>query len=125
EGATKRPEVETLRVRQLKNMLATLMLSQGIPMLVMGDEVRRTQRGNNNAYCQDNDTSWFDWRLAEQNTELLRFTQALIKFRRNQPTVRREHFLTGQPLVEGGLPDVSWYSALGTAVDWSGDDQTL
>lgn len=125
EGPTNRPEIEGLRVRQLKNFLATLFLSQGVPMLVMGDECRRTQRGNNNAYCQDNDISWFHWDLVEKNKDLLRFAQSLIKFRRNQPTVRRESFLTGRPRVEGALPDVSWYSALGTAVDWNGDDNTL
>jgi glycogen operon protein len=125
EGPTKRPEIESLRVRQIKNMLATLMLSHGVPMFMMGDECRRTQRGNNNAYCQDNEISWFNWDQVKQNADLLRFAQAVIKFRREQPTVRRETFLTGQPKVEGALPDVSWYSALGTAVDWYGDDSTL
>ena len=125
EGATKRPEIENLRIRQIKNMLATLMLSQGIPMIVAGDECRRTQKGNNNAYCQDNEISWFNWDLVQQNSSLVRFASALIKFRCSQPTVRREHFLTGKPKVEGDVPDVSWFSALGTAVDWSGDDSTL
>ena len=125
EGTTKRPEIENLRVRQIKNFLATLMLSQGVPMMVMGDECRRTQKGNNNAYCQDNDISWFNWELVQQNESLLRFASALIKFRRSQPTVRREHYLTGKPAFEGDLPDVSWFSALGTAVDWHGDDATL
>jgi isoamylase len=125
EGPTKRPEIENLRVRQIKNMLATLMLSQGIPMLVFGDEARRTQKGNNNAYCQDNAISWFNWDLVKQNAPLVRFASALINFRRDQPTVRRDHFLTGQPKFEGDLPDVSWFSALGTAVDWHGDDSTL
>jgi glycogen operon protein len=125
EGPTKRPEIENLRLRQIKNMLATLMLSQGVPMVVFGDECRRTQKGNNNAYCQDNETSWFNWKLVEQNEPLVRFASALINFRRNQPTVRRVHFLTGKPKFEGDLPDVSWFSALGTAVDWHGDDATL
>ena len=125
EGPTKKKEIDQLRQRQIKNMLATLLLSQGVPMIVMGDECRRTQKGNNNAYCQDNDVSWFDWNLVNEHADMVRYAQALIKFRRAQPTVRREHFLTGQPLVEGGLPDVSWYSALGTAVDWNNDDGTL
>ncbi len=125
EGPTKRADIENLRVRQIKNFLATLMLSQGVPMMVMGDECRRTQKGNNNAYCQDNDTSWFDWGLVKQNDSLIRFASALIKFRRSQPTLRRELFLTGKPKFEGELPDVSWFSALGTAVDWHGDDATL
>jgi glycogen operon protein len=101
------------------------MLSQGVPMILAGDECRRTQRGNNNAYCQDNEISWFNWDLVKQHESLVRFTSALIHFRRSQPTVRREHFLTGQPRFEGDLPDVSWFSALGTAVDWHGDDATL
>ena len=97
EGPTERPDVDELRVRQIKNMLTTLMLSQGVPMLVAGDECRRTQRGNNNAYCQDSEISWFDWDLTRQHRELVRFTRALIRFRRTQPTVRRRSFLTGQP----------------------------
>ncbi len=125
EGPTKRPEIDNLRVRQIKNFLATLMFSQGVPMMVMGDECRRTQKGNNNAYCQDNEISWFDWDLVQQNQDLVRFCSALIKFRRSQPTIRREHFLTGKPKFEGDLPDVAWFSALGTAVDWHGDDATL
>jgi isoamylase len=125
EGPTRQPQIETLRRRQIKNMLTTLMLSQGVPMLVFGDECRRTQKGNNNAYCQDNETSWFDWSLVEKNADLVRFVQSLIHFRRQQPTVRRETFLTGKPEIDGALPDVSWYSALGTAVDWSGNDGTL
>jgi glycogen operon protein len=125
EGPTRRPEVELLRVRQIKNMLTSLLLSQGIPMLVFGDEARRTQKGNNNAYCQDNDISWFDWTLVEKNSDLVRFVKSLINFRLQQPTVRREQFLTGQTTVDGELPDVSWYSALGTAVDWHANDGTL
>jgi glycogen operon protein len=125
EGPVRRGAIDQLRVRQIKNMLTTLMLSQGVPMLVAGDECRRTQRGNNNAYCQDNDISWFDWTLVKQNQELLRYARALIRFRRMQPTVRRKHFLTGQPNGENGMTDVSWYSALGTAVDWTGVDLAL
>ena len=125
EGPTRRHEVEETRLRQIKNILSTLMLSQGVPMIVAGDECRRTQKGNNNAYCQDNELSWFDWSLVDKHADLLRFAQAMIKFRRSQPTVRREHFLTGKPRFEGDLPDVSWYSALGTAVDWHDDDSTL
>ena len=118
EGPTRRKTIESLRLRQIKNMLTTLLLSQGVPMLVFGDECRRTQRGNNNAYCQDNETSWFDWRLIEKNKDLVRFCSALIMFRREQPTVRRESYLTGRPNGHGPLPDVSWYSPLGVAVDW-------
>ena len=79
-------------------------------MLLAGDECRRTQQGNNNAYCQDNAISWFDWRLVQRNEPLVRFVQALIAFRRSEPTVRRTDFLTGQPVRPGGLPDASWFS---------------
>jgi glycogen operon protein len=125
EGPTKRPIVERLRVRQLKNFFTTLMMSQGVPMFVMGDEARRTQKGNNNAYCQDNPTSWFDWSLVESNKDMVRFVQALVHFRRAQPTVRRKEFLRGEPRPDTKLPDVNWYNALGTAVDWQGGDNTL
>jgi glycogen operon protein len=125
EGPTRRKAIERLRLRQIKNMLATLLLSQGVPMFVYGDECRRTQRGNNNAYCQDNEISWFDWRLVDKNQDLVRFCRALINFRREQPTVRRRSFLTGKPNGRGPLPDVSWYSPLGVAVDWESGQSAL
>ncbi|MEM9644763.1 MAG: glycogen debranching protein GlgX [Planctomycetota bacterium] len=118
EGPTRKKGVNTIRLRQIRNMLSTLLLSQGVPMLVSGDESRRTQKGNNNAYCQDNDVSWFDWRLVEKNSDLVRFVSEVIRFRRNQPTVRREHFLTGQPVDGRSVPDVSWYSGNGDPLDW-------
>lgn len=125
EGPTRRRGINVIRSRQLRNMLATLFVSHGVPMLLMGDEIRRTQRGNNNAYCQDNPTSWLDWSLVEKNADLLRFCQALIAFRRSQPTVRRANFLTGQPYVPGGLPDVCWFDAHGGPVDWGANDHSL
>lgn len=118
EGPTRRKGIREVRDRQVKNMMATLMLSQGTPMMVAGDEIRRTQRGNNNAYCQDNDISWVDWRLLQRNSEMLRFTKALIAFRRGQPTVRRRSFLTGQPTEGRLIPDVSWYAPSGESLDW-------
>ncbi len=125
EGPTDQPIIKQLRVRQIKNMIATLMLSQGVPMLVAGDEFRRTQRGNNNAYCQDNEISWLDWTLVQENTELIRFCRSLIEFRRGQPTVRRHQFLTGVPKSKSGWADVSWFSPLGTAVNWHAGDQPI
>jgi glycogen operon protein len=125
EGPTRRKDIESIRQRQIKNMISTLMLSQGVPMILMGDECRRSQRGNNNAYCQDNEISWFDWQLPEKNKDLVRFVRAMIKFRRAQPTVRRKHFLTGLPPREGALPDVSWFNSLGVAVDWQSEDLAL
>lgn len=121
EGPTEDPMIDQLRLRQLKNMIATLMLSQGVPMLVAGDEFRRTQNGNNNAYCQDNEVSWLNWDFVEQHGELMQFCRALIHFRRTQPTVRRQQFLTGVPNADG-WSDVSWYNARGTAVDWHEDE---
>ena len=117
EGPSDSPVIEQLRLRQIKNMLATLLLSQGVPMIVAGDEFRRTQKGNNNAYCQDNEISWLDWDLVKENSELIRFCRCLIDFRRNQPAVRRQQFLSGVS-DKDGWSDVSWYSPLGTAIDW-------
>lgn len=125
EGPTRRKAVERVRLRQIKNKLSTLLLSQGVPMMLSGDECRKTQRGNNNAYCQDNELSWFDWTLVEKNADLVRFCRGLIGFRRRQPTVRRKYFLSGQPAGTSGLLDVNWYSALGTAVDWKAHGHTL
>ena len=125
EGPTRRKSIDRLRLRQIKNNLATLFLSQGVPMMVSGDECRRTQLGNNNAYCQDNEVSWFDWDLVDENEELLRFTQALVAFRKFQPTVRRRTFLNGQPKDEGEFPEVSWFSPLGTAIDWNSGDRAF
>ena len=119
EGPTTNMGIELTRNRQVKNMLATLLLSQGVPMIVAGDEVRRTQRGNNNAYCQDNDISWFDWRHLKRHTDVLRFVQELIHFRHKEITLRQPYFLTGQPRVPGGLPDISWYGAQGGCVPWN------
>jgi glycogen operon protein len=125
EGPTRRKAIVTLRQRQAKNMVATLLLSQGVPMILSGDEVLRTQRGNNNAYCQDNAISWFDWRLVDRNAEMLRFVQALVAFRRSQPNVRRDAFLTGKAARPGLLPDVSWYAASGKPVDWNSVSPSL
>ena len=121
EGPTGRNSINQVRKQQIKNLMSTLLLSQGVPMLVSGDEVRRTQGGNNNAYCQDNETSWFDWGLVEQNTEMLRFVQNLIKFRRAQPSVRRKTFLTGQPVDDRMIPDVSWFATDGAQLEWGQD----
>ncbi|MCC6665203.1 MAG: glycogen debranching protein GlgX [Polyangiaceae bacterium] len=109
EGPTKRPEIEALRVRQIKNFLATLMLSQGVPMMVMGDECRRTQRGNNNAYCQDNDLSWFDWSLRERNADFFRFVQKAVHFVRKYPVLSRRSHFSGRDQNMNQVPDLRWY----------------
>jgi isoamylase len=125
EGPTRRKSIVTVRTRQAKNFMASLLLSQGVPMILSGDEVLRTQRGNNNAYCQDNQISWFDWKLVERNTELLRFVQSLIAFRRRQPNVRRGSFLTGKAVKANQLPDVSWYGPDGKPIDWNANGPSL
>ena len=125
EGPTRRRKVEETRLRQIKNMMASLLLSQGVPMFVSGDECRRTQRGNNNAYCQDNAISWFNWRLVEKNQELIRFCSELIAFRKMEPTVRQTNFLDGHPVRPGGFPDVSWYHPGGDSVDWEHHGNSL
>lgn len=125
EGPTTDQNVNEVRQRQIKNMLCTLLLSQGVPMLLSGDEVRRTQQGNNNAHCQDNEISWFDWQLVQQNEGLLRFVRELIKFRRSQPTVRQLEYLTGAGQTGRNVHDVSWFNVKGGKVDWGNDQLTL
>jgi len=125
EGPTRRKGINVIRTRQIKNMLASLMLSQGVPMMLAGDECRRTQRGNNNAYCQDNAISWFDWKLVEKHKNLQRFCRALIAFRKAEPTLRQLNFLDGDVARPGGPPDVSWYNAAGDPVDWNDNEGSL
>jgi isoamylase len=123
EGPTQSPEVNALRARQQRNFLATLFLSQGVPMLLGGDELGRTQHGNNNAWCQDNELSWFDWDAAD--SDLLEFTRRLIRFRREHPVFRRARFLTGRETMGSGLQDVWWFRPDGlrmTQRDWARDD---
>ncbi|WP_029001294.1 glycogen debranching protein GlgX [Azohydromonas australica] len=108
EGPTDDAAVVALRERQQRNFLATLFLSQGVPMLLAGDEIGRTQGGNNNAYCQDNETSWLHWDLTPAQEAQLRFTQLLIGLRRGHPTFRRRDFFDGRPLFGGQLKDVLW-----------------
>jgi isoamylase len=108
EGETDNPDVLALRRRQAKNLMSILLLSQGVPMILAGDEVLHSQRGNNNAWCQNNELSWFDWRLAEENRDMLHFVKELIALRRRHPSLNRSTFLTGEPVAGRGLPDVAW-----------------
>jgi isoamylase len=120
EGPSDDPGVRVLRGRQMRNMLATLLLSQGVPMVQAGDEFARTQRGNNNAYCQDNELSWVDWRLCGENQELVQFVELLAAIRRQHPELRRETFLKGTA-SRTGVKDVTWLHARGgemTQNDW-------
>jgi glycogen operon protein len=127
EGPTDDPEVNALRDRQKRNFLTTLFLSQGVPMLVGGDELGRTQGGNNNAFCQDNEISWFDW--GSVDGELLDFTRSLIEFRAAHPTFRRRAFFTGGSPRGSGLPDLWWFRPDGrkmTQRDWGrGEAKTI
>jgi glycogen operon protein len=125
EGATRRADITAVRSRQVRNLVATLLLSQGVPMLLAGDECRRTQRGNNNAWCQDNDVSWFDWRLVDEHADMVRFVRELVALRRSNPTLRRRTFLVGGSSASGILPDVEWFSPEGAHIDWYAADTSL
>jgi glycogen operon protein len=114
EGPTDDPQVNALRERQKRNLLATLLLSQGVPMLLAGDEVGHTQFGNNNAYCQDNEIAWVDWTPSPARESLLAFVQRLIDLRRQHPTFRRRDFFQGRPLHGAGVKDLLWVKPDGT-----------
>jgi glycogen operon protein len=112
EGPTDDPEIDAMRLRQIENMLATLFLSRGVPMLLGGDEFRRSQLGNNNAYCQDNRVSWFDWTLTARNARLVRFVRGLISLRKRYEVLRADGFYT--------LAQIDWIGAEGAPPDWNG-----
>ncbi len=114
EGPTDDPEINKLRGRQIRNMLATLLLSQGTPMLLAGDEFGRTQGGNNNAYCQDNQIGWVDWNVSERGTALTKFVKMLTTLRHRYPILRRNLFLNGRFVEELGVKDVTWINANGS-----------
>ena len=131
EGETNDPRVNALRLRMQKNYVATLFLSLGVPMLLGGDEFGRTQRGNNNAYCQDNEISWYDWTLLEKNQDLHRFCKEVIRFRQENPVFVRGAFFTGEPVRlrgvthadhRGGNPDILWLDAKGKPQKWETDE---
>jgi len=129
EGDTDDPAVLELRERQKRNFLVTLLLAQGVPMLLAGDELGRTQRGNNNAYCQDNEVSWCNWELDARARALLAFTRRLIGLRRAHPVFRRRRFFQGRPIYGSFLADVGWWAPDGhemTEEEWvSGHVQCL
>ena len=124
EGPTDDPAVNALRARQKRNMLATLLLSQGVPMLVAGDEIGRTQHGNNNAYCQDSALSWLDWELDPERLKLRDFVRRMVLLRRTHPVFRRRHFFQGRPLHGSEAKDIVWLKPDGsemTTEEWSQD----
>jgi len=122
EGPTDDPAIIGLRRRQVRNFLSTLILSGGVPMMLAGDEIGRTQNGNNNAYCQDNEISWIDWDLDRSRQELLEFTRYLIKIFREQPVLRRRHFFQGRKIRGSEVKDLTWFRLDGkemTEEDWN------
>jgi glycogen operon protein len=118
EGSAADPIIKTIRERLLKNFFATMMVSLGTPMILGGDELGRTQRGNNNAYCQDNEISWYDWSLLEKNKNLYRFVKEMIAFRLRHHGFMRPEFFTGRGGNYNGIPDISWYDEKGDSPDW-------
>jgi isoamylase len=122
EGPTDNPDILALRARQQRNFLATLILSQGVPMLLAGDEIGRTQKGNNNAYCQDNEISWIDWKLDRWRRELLEFTRLLIRLFHQHPVLRRRVFFQGRRIRGSEVKDLAWFRPDGkemTDDDWN------
>ena len=128
EGETDDPAVTALRGRQVRNLLTTLLLSTGVPMLVAGDEIARTQGGNNNAYCQDNEMSWLDWSAVDKPAvaDLLALTRRLVALRRDSPVLRQRGFFAGRPVPGGdGRKDLAWLRADGTEMterEWHAPD---
>jgi isoamylase len=125
EGPTDDPGVNRLRTRQMKNAMLLLFASQGVPMILAGDEVARSQQGNNNAYCHDGPLTWFDWSLTDRNTELLRFVRGCIAFRKAHPLLRAREHPVGADRAEAGYPDVSWHGVQPWAADWSPTSRLL
>ena len=121
EGPTDDPAIQALRLRQMKNLMATLLLSQGVPMLTAGDELSRTQNGNNNAYCQDNELNWLSWKSDERKALFLDFTRRLIRLRKEHPVFHRKNFLQGKKIRGSPLGDILWFKPNGTEMqeqDW-------
>jgi glycogen operon protein len=123
EGPTDNLDIENLRLRQIKNFLTILFTSQGTPMLLMGDEIRRTQRGNNNAYCQDNETSWFNWNNTEKHSDLLRFVQGLIRFSRSHSVFNLEH-IPRSTVTSTGVR-ITWHGVHLDEPDFTDDSHSL
>jgi glycogen operon protein len=122
EGPTQDAGINALRERQIRNLLATLLLSQGTPMLLAGDEFGRTQNGNNNAYCQDNEISWLTWERTDEQKQLLEFTKKLIQLRRDHPVFRRPKFFQGRRIRGSEIKDVMWFNPGGNEMsdeEWS------
>jgi len=125
EGDAPNPKIDAIRIRQIKNLTLSLLVSLGTPMLLMGDEIRRTQKGNNNAYCQDNEISWMNWDDRRRHEEVFRFVREMIRFRSCHKAFQRPEFLTGRVESSHSAPDITWYDENGLAPDWSKMDQFI
>jgi glycogen operon protein len=125
EGPTDDPAINEFRHRRIKNALALLLLSQGTPMVLMGDEAGRTQNGNNNVYCQDSELSWMDWNLIGVNLDLFEFFKACIEFRRRHTVLRNGYFLRGEDYMNKGYPDIAWHGLRVGKPDWSNNSRVL
>jgi isoamylase len=125
EGETDDVGVNALRLRQMKNAIALLMVSQGVPMILMGDEVAHSKQGNNNTYCHDNELSWFNWELVDQNQVLFHFTRRCIAFRAAHPVLRGRHHLAHRDYVQSGYADVTWHGLRSWYADWGDHARTL
>jgi len=122
EGETDDPQINALRRRQAANLMVTLCLANGVPMITAGDERGRTQRGNNNAYCQDNEISWIDWRPDDAWLDVYEQTKAALRLRREHPVLRQRHWFEGRPTIVGGPKDIVWLHPTGremTDADWA------
>ncbi|MDX1993030.1 MAG: glycogen debranching protein GlgX [bacterium] len=125
EGPTDDPEINALRRRLMMNAVALLMVSRGVPMLLMGDEIAHTKHGNNNTYCQDNELNWFDWSQLEANSDLFYFFQQCIAFRHAHPVLRSKHHFYHRDVVGSGYPDISWHGVRAWYADWAEYVRTL
>ncbi len=126
EGETGDPAIQRFRRQQVKNAFAIMLLSQGVPMLLAGDEFLNSQQGNNNCYCQDNELAWLDWSLAEKNADILRFVQLMIKLRKRHASLMRRHFFSGQIIEGRDIPDISWQRTKpDQTIDWDNNDSQL
>ncbi|HOW43444.1 MAG TPA: glycogen debranching protein GlgX [Candidatus Omnitrophota bacterium] len=125
EGESTDPQVNRLRIKQMKNAVAMLLVSQGTPMLLAGDEMANTQWGNNNAYCQDNEISWIDWSLLDKNKELFNFFKNMIAFRRAHPVLRNRGHFQNRDYMGSGFADITWHGQKAWNVDWSEESRCL
>jgi glycogen operon protein len=125
EGPTDDPEIKQLRRRMMKNAIAILLVSQGVPMILMGDEVAHTKQGNNNTYCQDNELSWFDWTRLESEADMFRFVKNCIAFRKMHRVLRNRFYFQNQDAINSGYPDISWHGVKAWSPDWTDASRTL